>query len=181
MINLQRVRVPLGFIYGAAFLYWAVPRPGLLLLGVAIAMAGLGLRIWASGYLNKGRVLATEGPYSRTRNPLYLGSFVMGLGFTVSGSNAWLLAGFLVLFFLIYIPVMKREEAELESTFGQRFRNYRERVPLFLPASGNRDLSSESSGEGNFQWAKVISNREYKAIIGFLLMAALMWGKMTWT
>ncbi len=179
-MNLQRVRVPLGFVYGTAFLYWAVPRPYLLVLGVVVAAAGLSLRVWASGYLNKGRVLATEGPYGRTRNPLYLGSFVMGLGFTLSGSNVWLLAAFLVLFFLIYLPVMKREEAELESAFGERFHEYQERVPLFLPALGLGAHTSALMGRGNFQWAKVISNREYKAVIGFLLIAVLMWGKMIW-
>jgi len=179
-MNLQRVRVPLGFVYAAAFLYWAVPRPRLLLVGVVVAAAGLAVRVWASGYLNKGRVLATEGPYSRTRNPLYFGSFIMGLGFTLSGSNAWLLGAFLVLFFLIYLPVMKREEAELESAFGERFRDYREHVPLFMPAFGNRARPVGLMAKGNFQWAKVISNREYKAVIGFLLIAALMWGKMIW-
>jgi len=181
VINLQRVRVPLGFVYGAAFLYWADPHPYLLLAGLLIAAVGLGFRVWASGHLNKGRILATAGPYSRTRNPLYLGSFIMGLGFTVSGSNAWLLALFTILFFLIYIPVMRREEAELESTFGEQFRNYRASVPLFLPTIIPRTRPSMESGGGNFQWRKVISNREYKAVIGFFLIAVVMWGKMIWS
>ena len=102
----------------------------------------------------------------------------MGLGFTVSGSNPWLLALFMILFFLIYVPVMKREEAELESTFGEQFRHYRRSVPLFLPTVLGRSGAETEFEGGNFQWGKVISNREYKAVIGFFLIAVLMWGKM---
>ncbi len=177
----QRIRVPLGFAYGLLFLYLATPRPGFFSVGILLAGFGLALRVWASGYLNKGKKLATTGPYSWTRNPLYLGSFVMGLGFTVAAASPWLIVLFLVLFVAVYLPVMKREERELTHAFGSDYSVYRDTVALFLPFSlPVRSLarSADSAPKGNFQWEKVISNREYNAVIGFSLVTAIIWAKM---
>jgi len=177
----QRIRVPLGFVYGLLFLYLAAPRPGFLSAGILLAGLGLVFRVWASGYLNKGRELATAGPYSWTRNPLYLGSFVMGLGFTVAAANLWLIVLFLALFVAVYLPVMKREELELTRAFGPDYSVYRDTVALFLPFSlpvHNRRIPADSAQKGNFQWEKVISNREYNAVIGFVVLTALIWAKM---
>lgn len=76
----SRWRVRLGFALAAAYLILAQPSVVLLLSGAAIMLAGLLLRAWSAGYLAKNQRLATGGPYSYTRNPLYLGSAVMGLG-----------------------------------------------------------------------------------------------------
>jgi protein-S-isoprenylcysteine O-methyltransferase Ste14 len=177
----QRIRVPLGFGYGLLFLYLATPRPGFFSVGILLAGLGLALRVWASGYLNKGRELATSGPYSWTRNPLYLGSFVMGLGFTVAAASLWLTVLFLVLFVAVYLPVMKREERELTQAFGSDYSVYRDTVALFLPVSSpvhSQPKPAASAQKGNFHWKKVISNREYNAVLGFFLVTALIWAKM---
>ncbi len=177
----QRIRVPLGFGYGLLFLYLARPRPGLFSVGILLAGLGLALRVWASGHLNKGRELATSGPYSWTRNPLYLGSFVMGLGFTVAAASLWLTVLFLVLFVAVYFPVMKREECELAQAFGSDYSAYRETVALFLPFSSSvrpQRNPADLAPKGNFQWEKVICNREYNAVIGFFLVTVLIWAKM---
>ncbi|MFB3903420.1 MAG: isoprenylcysteine carboxylmethyltransferase family protein [Acidobacteriota bacterium] len=177
----QRIRVPLGFGYGLLFLYFATPRPGLFSAGILLGGLGLALRVWASGYLKKGRELATSGPYAWSRNPLYLGSFVMGLGFTVAAGSLWLTLLFLTLFVAVYLPVMKREERELAQMFGSDYSVYREAVALFLPLGAPVHRTSRTPHQaprGNFQWQKVICNREYKAVIGFLLVAALLWAKM---
>ncbi len=177
----QRIRVPLGFAYGLLFLYLATPRSGFFSVGILLAGLGLALRVWASGYLNKGKVLATSGPYSWTRNPLYLGSFIMGLGFTVASASPWLIVLFLVLFVAVYLPVMKREERELTQAFGSNYSVYRDTVALFLPFSSpvrSPRSPADSAPEGNFQWEKVICNREYNAVIGFFLVAAIIWAKM---
>jgi len=174
----QRIRVPVGFAFGLLFLYLAAPRPGFFAAGILLAGLGLALRVWASGYLNKGRELATTGPYSWTRNPLYVGSFVMGLGFTVAAANPWLTVLFLALFVAIYLPVMKREERELTQAFGADYSVYRDTVALFLPFSPPAWKPTHSGPKGNFQWGKVICNREYNAVLGYLLVTAAIWAKM---
>jgi protein-S-isoprenylcysteine O-methyltransferase Ste14 len=177
MTKVQKLRVPLGFAFGLVFLITARPAPEYLYPGLAVALAGVSLRIWASGHLVKGRVLAIDGPYRRTRNPLYLGSFLMGIGFCIAAAQPILLAVFLLLFLSIYIPVIKREEQELAAAFGSSFEAYRASVSLFLPVPRKRNSSEAtrlSPEKGNFLWKRVILNREYKTVAGFVGLALFM-------
>jgi protein-S-isoprenylcysteine O-methyltransferase Ste14 len=76
-----RLRVPLGFLFAAWYLVVARPASWLHLLACAIPVFfGCALRFWAAGYLFKGKRVAVGGPYAYVRNPLYLGSFILGLG-----------------------------------------------------------------------------------------------------
>ena len=95
---MQRWRVPLGFACAALFFLLAQARPATLIVGGLVALPGLALRAWATGHLRKNDALATTGPYAYTRNPLYLGSFVIGLGFTIAAGRLILGLVFAVLF-----------------------------------------------------------------------------------
>ncbi len=183
MTWVQRSRVPAGFFFASIYLYFCQPRPAFFAVGLALAASGLALRIWASGHIEKGTRLAVQGPYQWTRNPLYLGSLLMGLGFTLAGATLWLLAFFLSLFLIIYIPVMRREEQELKQAFGHDYEAYRLQVPLLVPRLQTRAADEEpleAGGERNFQWHRVILNREYKAVIGFLVVSIWVGMKMLW-
>lgn len=169
-----RWRVPLGFALGVAYLIFCQPSPGLLVAGGGVALMGLGLRAYAAGYLEKNQSLATSGPYAYTRNPLYLGSFLMGSGVALAGGSWPLGVAFLALFVLVYWPVMRREEFLLRQKFGETFDLYAKAVPLFLPAfSICRGVST--SGE-DFRWERYRKNREYEAALGYaagMLLLAL--------
>src|SRR6185295_20170436 len=118
---------------GAAFIFFARPTPRMLLIGASVSVLGLVLRAWAAGHIRKNAQLATSGPYAFTRNPLYFGSFMLGLGFTIA-SGKWLLAVlFAGLFIGIYLPVMRVEATTMAQLFGVDFENYRRSVPLFFP------------------------------------------------
>ena len=183
MTPVQRIRVPAGFVFSFIYLYFSQPRIDFLLAGLALGVAGLALRIWASGHIEKGTRLAAQGPYRWTRNPLYFGSFLMGLGFTLAAANVWLLGLFLFLFLLIYIPVMRGEEEELGQAFGSHYESYRQRVPMFVPylkSPAPVEDSVSQDGPRNFRWRRVILNREYNTVIGFLTLTALVWVKIVW-
>src|SRR5688500_4711184 len=94
---LQRLRVPLGFLFAAVFFIFARPTALSLAIGGAVAVVGLGVRAWASGHIRKASVLAVTGPYAHTRNPLYLGTLVLGLGFSIAAGVWWLAVIFCVL------------------------------------------------------------------------------------
>jgi protein-S-isoprenylcysteine O-methyltransferase Ste14 len=184
MTIVQRIRVPAGMAFALTFLFFSHPRQDLFLAGLGLALAGLGVRFWAAGHIEKGRQLAAGGPYQRTRNPLYLGSFLIGLGFTLAAAQAWLAALFVLLFLALYIPVMRREEKELEQSFGPEYDSYRQRVPLFLPRLSVGNPTGKSSQEPltcNFQWRLFILNREYNAVMGFVVIALVLWAKMLWS
>ncbi len=168
----QRWRVPLGFLCAAVFLVLAEPRPATLAVGGLVALCGLAIRAWASGHIRKNDALATSGPYSFTRNPLYLGSFVLGLGFTVAAAGRWwllpILGGlFAALFLGIYIPVMRVEASTLAELFGEEYARYAAAVPLLFPR-----LTPYKAFEGaqtRFDAGLYMRYREYRAALGLLL------------
>lgn len=169
---IQRIRVPLGFVFALVYIFFADPSGTSLSCGVGIGLIGIALRIWAAGHLRKHQELSTEGPYRWTRNPLYLGSFLIGLGLTIAAHNLWLFLLFTGLFFVIYLPVMKREEEELIEAYSSQYREYRNSVPLFLPTL----KPGPNSATSNFGWDQVILNREYNAAVGFaLILLLLLW------
>src|SRR6185436_19061849 len=130
---IQRWRVPLGFLCAAAFLFFAKPTPKALLIGASVSLLGLALRAWAAGHIRKNAQLATSGPYAFTRNPLYLGSFLLGLGFTIASGRWWLGLLLAALCLGIYLPVRRVEATHLGELFGKEFEAYRQAVPLFFP------------------------------------------------
>src|SRR5499427_9160643 len=129
---MQRWRVPLGFACAALFRFFVQPTTGTLLIGAAVALPGLLLRAWASGHLRKNEALATTGPYAYTRNPLYLGSFLIGLGFTIAAGQILLVLIFFVMIAGIYLPVMRVESATLADLFGKKYLRYAREVPLLF-------------------------------------------------
>ena len=164
----SRWRVPLGFLLGVAYLVFSRPTLRLLIAGGAVAAAGVALRAFAAGHLAKNQKLATSGPYAYTRNPLYLGSALMGVGFALAGGS-WILAlACLVLFAAIYWPVIRREEEYLRREFGEVYDHYARRVPLFLPR-----LSRPAGGE-KFRWKQYRKNHEYEAFLGYLALMILL-------
>ena len=116
---IQRWRVPLGFLCGAAFIFFARPTPRALLIGASVSLLGLAVRAWAAGHIRKNAQLATSGPYAFTRNPLYLGSFLLGLGFTIASGRVVLGLLFAALFLGIYLPVMRVEASHYGGALWQ--------------------------------------------------------------
>lgn len=170
--TLQRIRVPLGFIFALLFIVFAKPTVMTLVLGGVLALVGLAIRAWASGHIRKAKTLAVTGPYSRTRNPLYLGSFIMGVGFTVAAGVWWLALIFIALFLGIYLPVMRVEERDMQQIFGAEFEEYAQRVPLFLPR-----LTAWKKSEAAFDFQLYLQYREYRAAIGVLAAMAVLAAK----
>lgn len=169
---MQRWRVPLGFVCAALFFVFSRPRPLTLAIGGAVALPGLALRAWATGHLRKNDVLATTGPYAYTRNPLYLGSFVMGVGFTIASGRLILGIVFAALFLGIYVPVMRVESATLTQLFGERYLGYVNVVPLFLPRFSPYRSGAQEKNKFNAELYK--RYREYRAAIGMTVAWALL-------
>jgi protein-S-isoprenylcysteine O-methyltransferase Ste14 len=168
---IQRWRVPLGFLCAALFIIFARPRPATLVAGAVVSLIGILLRAWASGHIRKNDALAISGPYAYTRNPLYLGSFILGLGFTIGSGRWWLGVIFAALFLGIYLPVMRVESATLAKLFGESFEAYSVAVPLFLPRLTPYRSSQPRVG---FDRKLYLRYREYRAALGLLIAWALL-------
>lgn len=169
---IQRWRVPLGFLSAAVFLFFARPTPIALVAGACVSVLGLVIRGWASGHIRKNAELATSGPYAFTRNPLYFGSFLLGLGFTIA-SGRWPLALlFAALFIGIYLPVMRVEASTMAQLFGSEFETYRRSVPLFFPRL--TPYRQDDSARVKFDGALYLRYREYRAALGLVIAWGLL-------
>jgi protein-S-isoprenylcysteine O-methyltransferase Ste14 len=178
----RRIRVPLGFLTAALYLFelWRrAPRPVAIAWSLALVLPGLWLRGYASGYVKKNRELTTTGPYAHTRNPLYLGSILIAAGFAVA-LLSWPVALLLAIgFAAIYIPVIASEEKFLRATF-QEFDAYCRHVPRLIPrltpahfpvsaSSGDTTQGSQPITSG-FSLALYLKHREYNAVLGTALL-----------
>lgn len=168
-----RWRVRLGYPLAIIVLALARPTPESIAIGAAVGAIGLWVRALAAGHLHKQEVLTKTGPYAYTRNPLYLGSAILTVGAAIatwSWISAVVLCGYFALFYSI---VMRREEGELRSGFGAAFDAYAQTVPLFFPRL-TPAISEESGAGTSFSIAQYKKNREYRAVVGFLLMLAAL-------
>jgi len=111
-------------------------------LGALLALLAAWIRTWASAYLHSSVVkdsdmhtnrLVADGPYRHLRNPLYLGTLLLGISFGLIASTT----GFFVLVVGLMVFVSRliaREEAEFESVQGAAYRRYARAVPALVPA-----------------------------------------------
>lgn len=174
----SRIRVPAGFVLAAVYLIFADPTPERLLLGGAIGLAGILLRAASAGHLQKNRALATSGPYAHTRNPLYLGSALAGLGFCVAGGQVWffpLLAAFLA---AVYWPVLRNEESHLRRIFSSEFETYSRAVPLLVPRL--LPWRAAAAPSTRFDAQLYLHNREYEAFVAYVAIVLILSAKMLW-
>ncbi|MGH9934992.1 MAG: methyltransferase family protein, partial [Blastocatellia bacterium] len=167
---IQRLRVPIGFMTAIIFVVISQPTWRSLAVGAPIALAGAMIRAWASGHLRKNAELAVSGPYAFTRNPLYLGSFVMAAGCAVCGGD-WRLGLWLVAFFLaIYLPVMQSEAAHMRTLFAGAYEKWAANVPLFIP----RVAPYRNGQTRSFDPRQYLRHREYRAAIGLVIVIAVL-------
>jgi Phospholipid methyltransferase len=158
--RLARLRVPLGFLCAVVAFWLARPTSASLWLGLGLALPGELLRVWASGHIDKGREITRSGPYRHMRHPLYVGSSIMAVGFVVAAGSL-LVAGLVVTYMAVTLVAATRtEEATLDSRFAGAYTAYRE---------GRAEPVVR-----RFSWARVLANREYRAMAGFAVGAAIL-------
>ncbi|HEX2694918.1 MAG TPA: methyltransferase [Acidobacteriota bacterium] len=167
-----RVRAGTPALVGAFVL--ARPSWESLIAGIGLSLFGLGLRAWAAGHLRKEKELAVSGPYRFTRNPLYLGTLLIGAGL-VAAARSWPAAALLAAYFTVFYPVIVWEErARMRALFPETYGPYERAVPLFLPVPGR---TGEVSG-ARFDGRLFRKNKELRAVLGTIAFWGLMVLKM---
>jgi protein-S-isoprenylcysteine O-methyltransferase Ste14 len=170
----RRIRVPMGFVFAIFYFWRAKPTWKALILGALIASLGIFIRTVASGQVKKNRELTMTGPYGYVRNPLYLGSIIMAIGFAVAARDLWVATAIPVMFVLIYVPVIRGEETFLRKQFPG-YGDYARRVPSLLPHTLLfRQMMDGFSRELYWQ------HREYNALLGAAAMLAALVVKILW-
>jgi protein-S-isoprenylcysteine O-methyltransferase Ste14 len=154
------------------FLLLAKPTRTALLAGACVSLLGLAIRAWAAGHIRKNAELAISGPYAFTRNPLYFGSFLLGLGFTIASGQVVLGLLFVALFLGIYFPVMRVEASTLAELFGREYEVYKTSVPLFFPRL--TPFRQNESERVKFDSSLYLRYREYRAALGLVIAWSLL-------
>lgn len=163
----RRIRVPVGFVAAALYVIFARPTWASIFWGSVIILPALLLRTAASGHVKKNQEVTTSGPYGYTRNPLYLGSIILVIGFGVASRNVWLAAALVATFVALYLPVVRDEEKYLSAQFPE-YSEYAQRVPRIVPRVSAEGSSSAFSSE------LYRKHREYNAALGSIGMMILL-------
>ena len=131
MRKLRRVPLFIGAVLLVAF---AKPTwPGTV-IGIILIALGETIRLWASGYLQKNEVLTVIGPYAYVKNPLYIGSILITVGYCILADNIYILGAAMLAFCFHYIPYKKNVEGErLKRIFGEPYEDYDKKVPDYIP------------------------------------------------
>jgi len=168
----SRYRVPAGWLVGVLVVALARPTPLSMALGVPLVVAGEALRIWASGHIQKTKVLATGGPYAHCRHPLYVGSLIMALGAAVASASPWVVLAVAV-YFLAFFPSVMREETDfLVKKFPKEHAAWAAEVPPFWPR-----LTPRGSRSSHFDWSQVGVNREWRTVAALPAVAVILYAR----
>jgi hypothetical protein len=130
-------------------------------------MAGMFFRAWSSGYINKDKELATEGPYSLTRNPLYFGNLILGLGVAVASYNVITCLIFIVYYFAFFTFLIAIERKRMRQRFGKQYEAWAKNANLFFP-------KIKKVEKFNFNIAYFMKNREYRVFFVSLFVTAVL-------
>ena len=141
---------------------------------LTISFLGLGVRIATIGYTPQGTsgtntrrqkaaVLNTTGMYSATRNPLYLGNFIIWFGISMFPRLWWIILIVILIFWLYYERIIFAEEEFLRGKFGKSYFEWAEKTPVFMPSFRNWKKSERA-----FSFKKVLKN-EYKSFFAIIV------------
>lgn len=162
-----KYRSSVGIICLVLLLYLAEPSPKSITVGFFFIIAGMFFRAWTSGYLNKDNELATEGPYALTRNPLYFGNFILGLGIAIAGNNIYSYLIFFV-FYLVFFPfLMYIEHQRLKNKFGEEYKDWSKKSNSFFP-------KIKRLKRLDFNISFYMKNKEYRVLFFSLVVIAIL-------
>ncbi len=143
----------------------------LIAIGEAIRLGGVA----AAGTVTRRRSrvvqrLVTYGIFAWMRNPLYVGNFLIWMGFTVISGVLWFLPVAIVLFAVEYTLIVRYEEGVLESIFGEEYLAYKSRTPRWIPHPPG------SSDTGEHHWAEAWRS-EISTFLQYVAIAGVFMGK----
>jgi protein-S-isoprenylcysteine O-methyltransferase Ste14 len=103
--------------------------------GIVLIVIGIAGRLWSTLYIGgrKSATVVTDGPYSITRNPLYVFSSIAAVGVGAQMGSITAAVGFGVACAAAFHVVILREERFLSANLGADYRAYLAAVPRFFP------------------------------------------------
>lgn len=126
------VRIPIGIAAFGVLLSFA--KSEWFWIAFTTSMIGEFIQLWCFSSLDKKKTLAFNGPYKHVRNPMYIGRFLIVLGYALL-LRSWPLIPLTVIVYGFYmVNRVKREEAVLVRVFGNDYHAYCDRIGRFFPS-----------------------------------------------
>ena len=138
------------------------------LVGWMVVLVGLLFRSWAAGVLHKEHKLATIGPYSLTRHPLYMGTLLSSFGFAILLSQPGFYAIIMAMFLLVYMPKLRQEEKKMAAKFGDEWEAFKKMTFMFFPRRFPPRMACP------WQLSQWLHNKEYRAVAPGAILLALL-------
>jgi protein-S-isoprenylcysteine O-methyltransferase Ste14 len=176
-MNMKKIRrIPI-FIGAVLLVIFAKPNLIGMMVGMILIFFGEAIRIWAAGHLQKNEVLTVTGPYAYVKNPLYIGTILITMGFCIFANNIYLLAASTFVFCFHYIPYKKRIEGDrLRRIFGSAYDDYDQKVPEYLPR-----WTPYSKEKGSWRFSDFIENSEEGILLIILAGLLLILSRPFWS
>lgn len=138
----------------------------LIIIGEAIRLAGVA----AAGSVTRRRSrnvqrLVTYGIFAWCRNPLYIGNFLIWMGFVTISGVLWFLPVAILLFAVEYELIVRYEEGVLESTFGREYLDYRNETPRWLPRPPGPDAPTGEHHWGEAWKSEISTFLQYAVLL----------------
>jgi len=144
-------------------------------VGIITILKGVLFRMIARGHKKvhsrKGEALVIDGPYTVVRNPMYLGSFLIGAGFVLIVWPWWTLPIFAWLFYMRFTKQVVKEETLLTELFGKEYKVYCRRIPRVFPTW---KIISKMRLKNILNVEEAFSTKEKRGLIGWPLLAILL-------
>ena len=164
-----KLRIPIVVALVAIWPWWLEPR--FIVAGIVVTFFGEALQVWCFACIEKEKVLTIRGPYQLCRNPMYLGRYLLILGFIVA-TGSWIACVIYTIGYWFYmVNRVKREEPVLENIFGEPYRKYCNDVNQFLPGSGRLDKDFWF-----FNWKIMLSNNGHLNFLSVIVGYAYLLG-----
>jgi protein-S-isoprenylcysteine O-methyltransferase Ste14 len=166
-----KVRLWTGYVFLLLAILFAKPILSLSIIGIILVLAGITTRMISTATLIKDKELCTSGIYAATRNPLYFGSALIGLGVASITGLWWFLAGFLLVLVPIYMHMITLEEIFLKSLFPDTFPSYMKSVPRFFPRLSALAKLSETLDIDKLKKSRELSSAALTISVMILILA----------
>ena len=153
--NVRNVCAVIGFVF--------------IIFGALLRMSARGYKKFAS---QQSSALVTGGPYKLVRNPMYLGTFLVGVGFMFPLFPLWTIAIFALVFYFRFVIEIRKEQGFLSKSFGSSYDQYCKNVPAFIPTI--KSIRSVTFKEV-FSWKYLWTTKEKYGLLYWPLINGIFW------
>jgi protein-S-isoprenylcysteine O-methyltransferase Ste14 len=158
------------YLAGIVLLLVAKPTRTSFIIGLVFVACGEAIRVWAVGYLQKNRILVTNGPYGYVKNPMYIGTILITAGFCLMANAIYVLVLAFLGFIFYYLPHKRRvERRRLRTRFGEAFMAYDREIDDYMPR-----LRPYEKPRGEWRFERIFENSEQGVMLLITLGTILM-------